>query len=91
MIEGPYQGQRVPLHHGFKIGKAPDCQMSLANDSHASGHHAHIDMDARGTCTLVDDRSTNGTFINGVRTMNKQLSHGMLIQVGSTKMRFLTH
>lgn len=89
IIEGPYQGQRIPLQHGFKIGKTPDCQLNLSSDRAVSSHHAHIEMDTRGTCTLVDERSTNGTYINGVRTTKKQLSHGMLIQIGSAKMRFL--
>jgi hypothetical protein len=89
VLQGPLQGQRVPLHHGFLIGKAPNCHLVLAGDNYASGHHAQILMDTRGGCTLVDQGSTNGTFVNGVRTTEKRLSHGMLIRVGSTEARFL--
>ena len=90
ILEGPYQNQRIPLHNGFTIGKAPDCHLTLANDNFASGHHARVILDTRGTCTLVDQGSTNGTYINGVRVTQKQLSHGMLVGIGSMKARFLT-
>lgn len=89
VLKGPYQGRRIPLHHGFLIGKAPNCHMVLAGDNYASGHHAQILMDKGGGCTLVDQGSTNGTFINGVRTTQQRLSHGMLITIGSTEARFL--
>lgn len=90
VLTGPYQGQRLPLHHGFVIGKAPGCHLTLADDGYASGHHAQILMDTAGGCTLVDQGSTNGTFINGVRITQQRLAHGMLIRVGATEARFLT-
>lgn len=89
ILQGPYQGQRIPLHNGFLIGKAPGCHLMLAGDNYASGHHARIEMDARGTCTLYDQGSTNGTFVNRVRVTQKLLSHGHVITIGSTEARFL--
>ncbi len=89
VVKGDAQGQRLPIHHGFTIGKAPDCHLVLANDGFASGHHAQILMDTAGGCTLVDKGSTNGTFVNGVRTATMRLQHGMLIRVGATELRFL--
>ncbi len=89
VLSGPLTGQRLPLHHGYLIGKAPDCHMSLAHDGFASGHHAQILMDALGNCSLVDQGSTNGTFINGVRVTESRLSDGMAIRCGSTELRFL--
>jgi hypothetical protein len=91
VLSGPYQGQRIPLHHGFVIGTAPNCHMVLRDDRFASGHHAHVIMDAAGGCTLVDRGSTNGTYVNGVREREKRLMHGMLIKIGSTEARFLSH
>lgn len=90
ILGGAHQGKRVPLHHGFVIGTAPNAHLHLSDDRFASGHHAHILMDAAGGCTLVDRGSTNGTFVNGVRTREKRLAHGMLIKIGSTEARFLT-
>lgn len=91
VLSGPYQGQRIPLHHGFVIGTAPNCHMVLRDDRFASGHHAHLIVDAAGGCTLVDRGSTNGTYVNGVREREKRLMHGMLIKIGSTEARFLSH
>lgn len=91
VISGPYQGQRIPLQHGFVIGTATNCHMVLRDDRFASGHHAHVIMDTAGNCTLVDRGSTNGTFVNGVREREKRLIHGMLIKIGSTEARFLSH
>ncbi len=90
ILQGPRQGQRLPLRHGFTIGKAPDCDFVLEGDSFASSHHARIHMDAAQRCSLVDLRSTNGTFVNGVRAMEeKRLLGGEAIRVGSMEMRFL--
>lgn len=90
VIEGPLQGKRIPLFNGFTIGKAPDCHMALSGDNYASSHHARIVVDTRGTCTLTDLGSTNGTFINGNRMLGQtQLQHGMLVGIGATKARFL--
>ncbi len=89
IVKGPYQGQQLPLCHGFTIGNAPGCHLQLVGDNFASGHHAQILMDTRGGCMLVDKGSTNGTFINGVRTTQKRLSHGMLIKIGMTEARFM--
>lgn len=89
ILSGAHQGRTVPVHHGFRMGKAPDCHLVLADDNFASGHHAHIEVDKGGGCTLVDEHSTNGTFINGVRAVRQRLSSGMLVKVGSTEMRFL--
>jgi pSer/pThr/pTyr-binding forkhead associated (FHA) protein len=90
VVKGDRQGQSIPLHHGFRIGKAPSCDLVLAADNFASTFHAHIQVDKGGNATLVDDNSTNGTFVNGVRaTAPKRLMHGMLIRCGQTELRFM--
>jgi len=89
VITGPQAGHRVPLRHGFTIGKAPGCDLSLAHDGFASSHHAQILMDTAGNCQLVDQNSTNGTYINGVRVQQSRLFDGMSIRCGSTELRFL--
>jgi len=94
ILSGSQTGQRVPLRHGFQIGKAPGCDLSLAEDGFASGHHAQVLMDAAGRCSLVDQGSTNGTYINGVHVQAQaqtRLDDGMSIRCGSTELRFLQH
>lgn len=88
MVAGDRQGQYIPVFHGFRIGKAPDCDLVLS-DGFASSHHCHLELDKGGNVTLVDDRSTNGTFVNGVRASRNRLTHGMSIKIGQTELRFM--
>jgi len=90
VLSGPQQGQRIALRHGFTLGKNPGCDLSLAHDGFASGNHAQILMDAAGNCSIVDQGSTNGTYINGVRITSERLFDGMSIRCGSTELRFLS-
>jgi pSer/pThr/pTyr-binding forkhead associated (FHA) protein len=79
---------RIPLHHGFLIGKEPECHLVI-QDGFTSGHHAQIAMDPAQNCSLHDMGSTNGTFVNGVRIQQKALEHGVTVRIGSTDLRFL--
>jgi pSer/pThr/pTyr-binding forkhead associated (FHA) protein len=88
VLNGPLAGQRLPLRHGFLIGKAPGSDL-LVEDGFASSQHAQIAMDAWGNCTLYDRGSTNGTFVNGVRVHEYALAHGVSVKIGSIELRFL--
>jgi hypothetical protein len=88
VVNGPRAGQRIPLRHGFVIGKAPNADLQI-DDGYTSTQHAVILMDRAGNCMLQDRGSTNGTFINGVRVAEMSLAHGMAIKIGSTDLRFL--
>lgn len=89
VITGPRTGELIPLQNGFTIGKQPGSSMQI-DDGYTSGQHAQIGMDQAGNCRLYDRNSTNGTFANGVRITEIELSHGMSIRIGSTELRFLT-
>jgi len=82
------QAQRLPLRSGFMIGKAPTCDLVI-DDGYTSTHHAQIAMEATGGWKLYDMGSTNGTFVNGVRTTQATLETGTTIKIGSTELRFL--
>jgi pSer/pThr/pTyr-binding forkhead associated (FHA) protein len=88
VISGPRTGERVPLQHGFTIGKAPGSNL-LLDDGYTSSQHAQIAVDPHGNCRLYDRNSTNGTFANGVRITEVGLAHGMSVRIGSTELRFL--
>jgi hypothetical protein len=88
ILSGPRTGQQWPLRHGFTIGKAAGLDLVI-DDGFASGHHAQVHVDGGGGVTLVDLNSTNGTFVNGVRTQTQRLTHGASIRIGQTEMRFL--
>jgi hypothetical protein len=87
-LNGPRAGERIPLRHGFMIGKAPGCDL-LIEDGYTSSHHAQIGMDPFGNCRLYDRGSTNGTFVNGVRVTEVALDHGVTVKIGSMDLRFL--
>lgn len=88
VVSGPRAGQRIPLFHGFSIGKAPGSSLVI-DDGYASSHHAQIGIDGRGFCTIYDQGSTNGTFVNGVRITEMPLEHGAALRIGATELRFL--
>jgi hypothetical protein len=87
IMSGPRQGQHVPLRHGFSIGKAPGNDL-LIDDGFTSSRHAQVVVDHSGF-NLVDVGSTNGTFVNGVRSMQAHLIHGTSVRIGQTELRFL--
>jgi len=89
VMSGPRGGQRLPLRHGFAIGKDKRCDLQI-DDGYTSAQHAVILMDAHGNCAVQDRGSTNGTFVNGVRVNGQApLHHGVTIRIGSTDLRFL--
>ena len=47
----------------FIIGRSPDCDLVL-NHASVSSRHASLERDGRGMPLLVDESSSNGTFLN---------------------------
>ncbi len=88
VINGPRAGERLFVRNGFVIGKQPGCDLVI-EDGFTSSQHAQIAMDRLGNCHLYDRGSTNGTFVNGSRVAEAPLTHGVVIRIGSTELRFL--
>ena len=88
-IQGPYSGQSFPLTHApATIGRAAECDISLPADTSISRSHARITY-AEGRHFIVDDGSSNGTFVNGGRiTGPRPLSSGDTIQLAETSFRY---
>lgn len=55
--------QRIPLASRIRIGRGQDCEISL-NHISVSLHHAQI-VYKNGTWYIIDNRSDNGTLLNG--------------------------
>lgn len=87
VLSGPRQGQQLPLRHGFTVGKTTGCDL-IVDDGYASGYHAQFHFDAQGV-TIIDLNSTNGTYVNGVRSARQRLTHGMTVRIGQTEVRYL--
>jgi hypothetical protein len=86
---GPFQGQRMPLRHGFTVGSARGTDLFLPGDPGVAPHHAVFLVDATGTWAIMD-RSNQGVFVNGVRVAEARLGHGNLIRIGTCELRYLT-
>ncbi len=69
-----------------RIGAMDDNDIVLRDDT-VSRHHCKIIQEDTGY-TLVDMRSTNGTFINKVRIREAFLKPGCMIAVGHTQLKF---
>lgn len=63
VLDGPDAGAEIALFDGLVIGRAQDADLPIA-DTYASGHHARLNLDAKGRWILTDEESTNGTRVN---------------------------
>lgn len=83
IMTGPEAGRVYALPDAgvLVLGRGADCQLRF-DDASVSGHHAQI---ARigGVYVFVDQRSTNGSFVNDVRAQGPlHLADGDRIRVG---------
>lgn len=70
----------------FSIGRDPSCALRV-NDRHASRVHAEIRHE--GDAFVLYDRSSNGTWVNGVRVKERRtLAQGDKIRVGKERFIF---
>ncbi len=65
------------------IGRSPGQDIVLTDPS-VSRHHAVI-LREGNTCTVIDQNSTYGTFLNAVRVQRSVLKAGDILQIGSLK------
>ncbi len=82
---GPDLGQAATLEDGeLTVGSHPSNGLCLS-DPTVSGFHCRLVGTGKRT-RLVDDSSTNGTFVNGVRIREVYAEDGLRIQVGETQL-----
>jgi pSer/pThr/pTyr-binding forkhead associated (FHA) protein len=70
-----------------RIGRRPSADIVL-DDATVSRRHALI-LERDGEAVIADDRSRNGTYVNGHRVSEVRLRHGDEVRIGSRLMRFL--
>lgn len=79
-----HRGQSFTLSNVLAIGRLPDNDIIITDDSFISSHHARIEIRPDGVA-VIDLGSTNGTFVNGQRLKDaRSVRKGDRIQVGST-------
>jgi pSer/pThr/pTyr-binding forkhead associated (FHA) protein len=70
-----------------RIGRGLACEVRL-DDATVSRRHALLVARDDGV-DLLDDRSSNGTHVNGARVAEARLRHGDAIDLGDVRLRFL--
>jgi DNA-binding NtrC family response regulator len=70
----------------IRIGSMDDNDVVLGDDT-VSRYHCRITQEDNGY-VLLDQRSTNGTFINKVRIREAFLKPGSIVSVGQSQLRF---
>ncbi len=81
--EGPDTGLCRTLGlAGMRIGTAPSNELPL-KDRTVSRFHCEVRI-VGNVARLVDSGSTNGTFVDGVRVRDAELSAGSKVRVGAT-------
>ena len=84
---GAYLGQVFPIHGAAVIGRDASNPIPLDRDTTASRRHAQI-SDQGGVFLIQDLGSSNGTYVNGAKITETQLSPGDEIAIGGTRFRF---
>ena len=86
VIEGADAGWTYDLPDGETlVGRGLDCDLVL-NDASVSRRHFRL-VCAGGVCRLIDLGSGNGTLVDDARADDIELVDGMVIEVGTTKLR----
>lgn len=83
-------GKRIVLDQPIlRIGRGNESQLVLEGDS-VSRRHAHLERRAGGAWFIVDDKSTNGTYVNEDQVEGeRRLENGDRIKIGPTILKFL--
>jgi pSer/pThr/pTyr-binding forkhead associated (FHA) protein len=86
-LAGPHAGQSFPLEKAeVTVGRSPDQDIPLANDAAVSRRHARLIV-ASANVEVLDEGSSNGTFVNGARVQRRALHTGDEIRFGETRFR----
>ena len=81
VVGGKHDGELIPLHAQFLIGRESDCDLRPNSDM-ISRHHCALSTDDFGV-RIRDLGSTNGTLVNGERIRGvAQLKQGDRVTVG---------
>jgi diguanylate cyclase (GGDEF)-like protein len=84
-------GKRFVLENSpVRIGRGPDNHIILEGDS-VSRRHSHLERRASAKWYVVDDRSTNGTYVNEEQVPTERcLVNGDRLKIGPTILKFLS-
>jgi hypothetical protein len=84
-LKGPHKGELHTLKPQSVIGKDPTCDV-VFNDAFMSGRHATIRQ--QGGVFVLEDHSTNGTFVNDKKIKTHELVDSDFVKFGQTLVKF---
>jgi len=83
VLSGGAKGTSRPLRETLRIGKAPDNDLVLPDDT-VSRHHCEL-VRGKGGIQVKDLGSTNGTRVQGARITEAVVSPGAVLKVGEVE------
>jgi pSer/pThr/pTyr-binding forkhead associated (FHA) protein len=87
-VQGPARSLTIKLEgEALHIGRGLAADLRL-DDSSVSRRHAILVPRPRGA-RILDDRSSNGTFVNGRRVQQSELRNGDVIVLGRAVLRYV--
>jgi pSer/pThr/pTyr-binding forkhead associated (FHA) protein len=87
-VQGTDRTLMIPLgDETVRVGRGLGADLRL-DESSVSRRHAILVSSADGT-RILDDRSSNGTIVNGRRVQQADLADGDLIVIGRVVLRYL--
>ncbi len=88
LVQGPTQDLLIPLSpDALHIGRGLSADIRLDHNSVSRRHAIVISRGPRAR--ILDDRSLNGTFVNGRRVEHADLYDGDLIGIGRLELRYV--
>lgn len=88
-LTGPRAGMVVPVTRPLVAGRSPDCSLEVP-DPNASRQHCRFLFDG-AVLTMMDNGSSNGTWVNEQRVPTAQLRAGDVVRLGETRLRVQAH
>jgi pSer/pThr/pTyr-binding forkhead associated (FHA) protein len=87
-VDGPERSVMIPLgSEPIHVGRGLSADLHLDENS-VSRRHAILVPRPSGA-RILDDRSSNGTFVNGRRIQQAELQNGDVIVLGRIMLRYL--
>ena len=83
VVAGPDVGMRMLLDKSIEIGRDPEAELPLRDES-ISWRHVRIEDRGAGEWAVVDIKSTNGTLLNGQPCTDSPVKPGDRIFIGKT-------
>jgi pSer/pThr/pTyr-binding forkhead associated (FHA) protein len=87
-VQGSARALTIPLgDERIRVGRGLGADLRL-DEASVSRRHAIFVPGEEGT-RILDDRSSNGTIVNGRRVQQADLAHGDVIVIGRVVLRYL--